>query len=171
MKKASIRLLVAAAATALACGGDAKPGIGEPDGAAGMTGSGGGGAIGGRGGTDGGGECMFPECVAALVRDCPAMGSCVQQRSGTGSNICFSNGVKFMISVDIMRGVAATRITKTDGLTTCYSLEAPIGGDVPTATYKTHRGPPWPPSPPTRMETSWSPASASHPSSFLPVAG
>src|SRR5664279_1857103 len=113
MRKLGIIVVLGVAGLAVACGGSSSSGSDSgAGGAAGGAASGGatgaGGAAGGlaTGGTSGGGasgSCNMPTCLSTALTGCEPSGACVTQ-SGTSmfdTNICYSNGVKIITTVDL----------------------------------------------------------------------
>ena len=123
-------------------GGSATDGGAGRDGGGGTGGGGGAGGSGGGGGAGGSAACNYPACIANLARDCQGTGACTSQVAGFAVNICYANGVKFLTTVDVMRMVAVIRVTKTDGTSTCFSVESPFSmtGASGMLTYKDAAG-------------------------------
>jgi hypothetical protein len=107
----------------------------------GQGGAAAGGTSGGQGGSTSGPECDLPACVTAALtsvgNSCTGTGACVTQ-SATPSlqnpfpptNVCYANGVKAhtvtMVDLMTMSGSVKYSVTKTDGVSPCFSFEATI---------------------------------------------
>jgi hypothetical protein len=87
-------------------------------------------------------SCNFPSCLADLLANCTPSGTCVEQVDLTtySSNVCYSNGVKELMSLDMTTGVAV--VTVKNGNTTCFTLEevAPVIGTSSSLTIKNGSG-------------------------------
>jgi hypothetical protein len=127
-----LRLLAAMLALA-SCGSSSggRPGDG------GFAGSGG--SATGSDGSLGGppGDCELLPCFVsyqAAVSPCAGAGACTRQGSnvGVGSVVhyCFANGVKEHLTIQ-NGSMATARLTRTDGLTTCYSVDIYAGPPRP----------------------------------------
>jgi hypothetical protein len=104
MRKLGMIVVLGVAGMALACGGSSSSG----DSGAGGTAGGG---TSGTGGTAGGGtsgSCNYPPCVSNALAGCEPSGSCVQQTTSAGANICYSNGVKEIATFDATMAINAT---------------------------------------------------------------
>ena len=131
--------------------GDGGPvsGFGGTSGGFGGTSGGFGGTSGGFGGTFGGpsGDCALLPCFAtfaASVTQCAGKGKCTVQQVGMGSggsaHYCYENGVKLHITAETA-GVGTLRLTRTDGISTCYSVDISSSPDKSLqATYKDGSG-------------------------------
>jgi hypothetical protein len=125
------QILLAVALTFTACGSSStgSPGDGGP-----FTGSGG---RSGAGGALGGGGCQLPPCFAsyaALASQCAGAGACLKQGAtvgvGSAAHYCFANGVKEHFTIQ-SSAMATARFTRTDGVTTCYSVDVFVGPPRP----------------------------------------
>jgi hypothetical protein len=109
----------------------------------GTAGTGGATGTGGAGGTQA--RDCFPECVAALRRNCerPAFGagSCAAGTLAGNMVYCYSNGVR-ETRMSTADGGVTTEFTQTDGQTVCYrvvvtgttqSFQTPAGQEVAQA--------------------------------------
>jgi hypothetical protein len=134
-----------------ATGGHDGGGIVDAGGAAGGAGTGGSTGTGGATGTGGGsGSCSFPSCYIDLLSTCVPSGTCVQQTTTTyapvmmTSNMCYSNGVKVLMNVNMTDPSSASSVTTvTKNGTTCYSYETPFSagsGSSATVVYKNVAG-------------------------------
>jgi hypothetical protein len=124
-------------------------------GTGGVTGKGGatgmGGTVVGAGGSTGTGACAYPACYTDLLSSCIPGGTCVQQSgymcgavacpepltsvpTSMISNVCYSNGVKNLTSIDMTSTasmVSVTTVTKNGTL--CYSYEMPYAAATSTS--------------------------------------
>jgi hypothetical protein len=86
--------------------------------------------------------CNFPSCLADLLATCTPSGTCVEQvdLATYSSNVCYSNGVKELMSMDPTTGVAL--VTFKNGSTTCFTLEevASASGTSSSLTIKNGSG-------------------------------
>ncbi len=82
-----------------------------------------------------GGSCVIP-CFIGVVDQCIPSGTCMtQSNAGTGSNTCWMNGVKILTTVSGL--TSNTKITKTDGTSTCWTIDSAttISGMTATTTF------------------------------------
>ena len=135
-------LAVGILALAAGCGGSSATSIDDGGGAAGGGGgiSGNGGAgLAGAGGGGVSGSCNMPSCLASLPTTCKPSGTCVEQTTTTGTNDCYSNGVKVISTIDL--STFNSTETYKNGSTTCYSLTLMgLMTGTPTFTLKTALG-------------------------------
>lgn len=106
-------------------GGQPGTGLGQ-GGAMGLGGGLGTGVGGSMGGTTApSGSCTLPSCLSGITTCIPS-GTCVEQVDTTtfASNICYSNGVKEISTLDAASGSLA--VTVKQGSTTCYSIVVPL---------------------------------------------
>jgi len=95
-----------------------------------MLGACGGKSDGGAATVPDGGACgNYPLCVAALMESCLVAGSCTIADTGDMRVITFASGVVESTIVESPER-QTTRVTTTDGVTTCYTVQitAPAGG-------------------------------------------
>jgi hypothetical protein len=150
MRTFSTLLAVGILALAAGCGGSSSSGIdggggtagafGAPGGtgAGGISGNGGAG-VAGAGGGGVSGSCNMPSCLANLPTTCTPSGTCVEQTTTTGTNDCYSNGVKVITTIDL--STFNSTETFKNGSTTCYSIA--VSGlltGTPTFTLKNAAG-------------------------------
>jgi hypothetical protein len=89
-----------------------------------------------------GDQCLFPKCVADLMKDCQPLGSCTMfaNQSTTVVNYCLSSGVKILNSATT-RGAEGIRVTRVmNGGRLCYTVEANSRGSVVTVAYRDGSG-------------------------------
>lgn len=87
--------------------------------------------------------CQLPACLEKLEISCMASANCVQQltmsASGVGTNICYDNGVKAIISFMGGRSLSiSSRWFRADG-SVCFSTE-PVQGSTSGVTAFSYRG-------------------------------
>jgi hypothetical protein len=91
------------------------------------------------------GTCNIP-CFAGVAEQCVPTGSCMQQFSGTTANVCYMNGVKILSTITgFAPPTTATKVTKVDGTSTCYTADTVTTGAgtasaMTTVTYKNAGG-------------------------------
>src|SRR5262245_4580396 len=114
----------------VACGGDV---VGGPADGGTLTGGGG----------PGNNNCQPPACVtnfAASVQSCAPMGTCVQQVTSTGGDVCWSNGTKEHVTVGPDPTTGHAVVNGPDG-SVCFSLDFRLPqGSQPSFTYRDRFG-------------------------------
>ena len=71
-----------------------------------------------------GGVCgNYPLCVATLMATCVPSGTCTLAETGDGRVVTFGNGIVQSTVTDVVSQRATTRVTKTDGTSTCFTVE------------------------------------------------
>jgi hypothetical protein len=120
-------------------GGEGGKGAG-----AAIAGTGGASATGGTGGTGGPTTCNWPSCMSSAGTDCLPAGDCIQQGSySTGSaNICYANGVKEIIGLDLSFNAS---VTMKNASKTCFTMNGSVlplitGGGVVTLSLEDRAG-------------------------------
>jgi hypothetical protein len=92
--------------------------------------------------TDTSTNCTYPSCMASLFASCTPSGTCVEQTDSAtlSSNVCYSNGVKELFSLDMTTQAAV--VTVKNGNTTCFSIEetASSSGTTTNLTFKNASG-------------------------------
>jgi hypothetical protein len=88
------------------------------------------------------GRCdPLPPCLQAIHDCADSRLPCTSQSTSTGFAACFSNGAKWITSVDITSGLTTLRFVKSDGSLCATEAMAPQDGSTGTSvTYKDPSG-------------------------------
>jgi len=93
-----------------------------------MLGACGGGSKGGAATVPDGGVCgNYPLCLATLMENCLVSGACTIVETADSRVMTFASGVVQSTTIDSATQRQTSRVTTTDGTTTCYTVEWPAG--------------------------------------------
>jgi hypothetical protein len=137
MRKALLIVVTGILTGLFSCGGSETPPSGNGGGA---SGTGGVTSMGGSTANPTGGSvipagCNLPACLANVMQGCIPSGTCVEQSSGLmDSNVCYSNGVKEIMKMNMNTTTmtADMSLTYKKDNAVCYSFSLPMTSQTTT---------------------------------------